>query len=58
MYRGITLSSCVSKLFERVLVDIGEASNKIKSNQKALIVSSTVIKIHNNHGNIRHSRNM
>ena len=30
----------------------------IKSiNQKAFIVSSTVIKIHSNHGNIRHNRN-
>ena len=29
----------------------------IKSNQKAFIVSITVIKIHSNHGNIRHNRN-
>ena len=34
-----------------------EVPNQIKSNQKAFIVSSTVIKIHSNHGNIRHNRN-
>ena len=53
----LTLKYCLTERPDQLLIVCSLKLNQNQINQKAFIVSSTVIKIHSNHGNIRHNRN-